>query len=89
MWLFHPTLAAVEYDAVFLHCGLHQLDKVPVMPLWGTAIDAYVVMDDDDTREMVSDLIHAHFKDVLAHLQDKWHLQEWIPPFVGVEHCQI
>ena len=44
----YPSLAAVK-DSAILCNGLYQLDKVPVMLFSGIAINADVVMDDNDT----------------------------------------
>ena len=87
MWLPLPAPAAVEYNAI-LHKSLHQLDKVAVMLLWDMAIDAYVfsmVM----IPGKVSDLVQVHLEDVLAHLYAEGYVQELVPPFVGVKHCQM
>ena len=32
---------------------------------------------------------HSHLKDVLGHLQTKWHAQEPVPATVGIKHGQV
>ena len=77
LWLPYLSLAAVKNDAI-LHSCLYQLHKVSVMLLWDTTINADIVVDCNGTWELVSDLVHAHFEDVLAHLKAK----EPVPAFV-------
>ena len=81
------TLSAVEDDAMF-GC-LHELEQVSVMPLRGMAVYTYIIMYGDYAREMVCCLVHAHLKDILGHLQTKWHVQEAIPAMMGIEHGQV
>ena len=88
LWLTYPEFFAVEYDTI-LHSSLYELDKVPVVPFWGLAVDVYVIMDGNDTGEMVSYLVHLHLEDVLAHLHSEMHAQELILPFVGLECCKV
>ena len=59
------------------------------MLLWGTSINADIIVDGNDTWRLVNDLVHVHFEDILAHLQAEKHAQEPIPPFVGVKHYQV
>ena len=59
------------------------------MLLTGMAVDTDVVMDGYDTLEIVSDLVHVYFRDVLVHLQAKRHAQESIPSLLSVENCQV
>ena len=88
LWLSYPALAAVEYEAV-LCCYLCELDEVLVMFLRGMAIDSNFILDGYDAWEIISDLVHEHLEDVLAHLQAERHVQEPIPSFVGVESGQV
>ena len=53
------------------------------------AIDVYLIMDCDDARQMVCDLVHVHLEDGLAHLQDNGHAHELVPTFVGIEGCKV
>ena len=55
------------------------------MLLRGLAIDTNVIMDGYDSGEAVGNLVHVHLKDVLGHLQTKGHVQEPVPPFVGLK----
>ena len=55
----------------------------------GVALDAHVIVDGDDAGKMISDLVHVHLEDVLAHLQAKGNAQEKIPPFVGIKDCKV
>ena len=57
--------------------------------LWGLAIVVYVVLVCNDATKAVSDLVHAHFKDVLANLQAKGHVQEPVYPFLGTEYGEV
>ena len=75
-WLPNPAFAAVEYDSI-LQGGLHQL---PVMILRGLVIDMNIIMDGYDSGWMVSNLVHAHLKDILGHLQTKGHGRNWYLP---------
>ena len=69
--------------------GLHWLDKVAVVLLWGMAINTDIIIDGNDTWEVVSDSVHAHLEDILAHLQAEGNVQEPVPSFVGVEGYQV
>ena len=84
LWLHYPAPAAVECNIILCN-SLHELDKVHVMLLWDMAVSSYIIMDGYDTRKTVSDLVHVHLKDVLAHLQAKGHVQQMVPPSMGVE----
>ena len=43
------TLSTVEDDVMVMGC-LHKLQELLVMLLWGMAIDAYIMMNDDCAR---------------------------------------
>ena len=88
LWLPYPALAAVEYKAVLCY-SLHELDEVLVMVLGGMAVDTDVIMDGYDAWKLVSDLVHAHLEDVLAHLEAKGHVQGLVPSLVGCEGGQV
>ena len=60
-----------------------------VMLLRGMTIYTYIVMNGNNAGEMVCCLVHAHLKDVLGHLQIKWHAQEMVPAMMGSEHGQV
>ena len=38
---------------------------------------------------MVIDLVNVHLGDVLLYLQTEGHEQESVPPFVGVDGCEV
>ena len=82
------TLSAVKDYAVLLGC-LYQLEKVSVMVLGGTAIDAYIIMYHDYAGEMLCCLVHLHLKDVLGHFQPERHMQEPVSAMMGIECGQI
>ena len=88
LWLPYLVLPAVKDDVVLCR-SMCQLDKVPAMFLWGTAVNADIVSDGIDTWETVSNLVNAHLEGILAHLQAERQAQEPATPFVDVEHCQV
>ena len=53
------------------------------------AIDAYIIMNDDNVRKMVHNLIKVHVKDVLRHLYTDRHVQEPVPVMVGFKGGQV
>ena len=53
------------------------------------AIYTYIVMYGDFARETGSFLVYAHLKDVLGHLQTKWHVQEMVPAILDIKHGQV
>ena len=55
------------------------------MLLRGMTVDAYIIINGDNTGEMVHCLVHAYLKDVLRHLQADGHVQEPVPATVSVE----
>ena len=68
------ALATVEDDAI-LGSGLHPLHKVPVLLFLGPAKDTDVIVDCENPRKTVSDLVHLHLEDIMTHLQAKGHVQ--------------
>ena len=82
------TLSAVKGDVMLFGC-LHELEQVSVMPLRGMAVYTYIIMYGDYAREMVCCLVHAHLKDILGHLQTKWHVQETVPAMMSIKHSQL
>ena len=53
------------------------------------AVYTYIIMNGNNTSEMVCFLVHAHLKDILGHLQTKWHVQEAVTAMMGIEHGQV
>ena len=73
---------------MFLGC-LRELEWVSVMLPGGIAIYAYIVMYVNYAGETVCCLVHSHLKDDLGHLQTKCHVQEIVPPKMGIECGQV
>ena len=82
------TLCTVDNNTMLFGC-LHQLQEVSVMLLGGMAIYTYIIFNDDYAWETVCFLFHLHLKDVLGHLQSKWHMQEPIPTMMHLEHGEV
>ena len=82
------TLQTVENYAMLLG-SCHQLEEVSVMFLRGTAVDAYIIMHYDYAGETVCCLVHLHLKDMLGHLQAKWHMQEPVSAMMSIKSGQI
>ena len=59
------------------------------MLLGGMTIYVYIVMYGDYAGEAVCFLVHTHLKDTLRHLQTEWHMQEMMPPMMGIEYGQV
>ena len=49
------------------------------------AIDAYIIMYCNYSREAISNVIHAHLQYILGHFQTKWLMKEVTVSLVGVE----
>ena len=72
-----------------LGCCLHELQELPKMLLRSAAVDAYIIMNDNNAAEMVHYLVHVHLKDILGHLQAERHAQEPVPVMMHVESGQV
>ena len=59
------------------------------MLLGGTAVNTYIIVYHGYAREMVCCLVHLHLKDILGHLQTKWHMQELVPTMMGIKCGQV
>ena len=82
------ALRAIE-DNDGLGCCLHELQEAPVMFLRSVVVDAYIIMNGDNTREMVHYLVYVHLKNILGHLQAKRHAQEPVPVIMCVKCGQV
>ena len=53
------------------------------------AVYADVIMYSDDSWEAIGYVFHAHLKDVLGHIESKWHVKETVTSLVSIKCCKV
>ena len=59
------------------------------MVLGVKAVDTYIVMYHNNSRETVCCLVHSHLKDTLGHFQTERPMEEPVSATMGIECGQI
>ena len=82
------ALSTIKHDVMGLG-RLYQVQEVLIMLLRIMAKYTYIIMNGNNAGQAVCCLVHLHLKDILGHLQTKWHIWEPIPSMMGIKGGQV